>query len=157
MLLRNHTFNRNKEFFFEILIFFLFLPKCAHLLKSERKWECLLLLQKRSYFMLFSTNFMKNSVFYRQFQFPTLWRSQLWLLITAKSGLNVSGFRKLQNFGFNRFFFTFCDGKLLYYRNGHIVTVTNDFVRSSHNEDGYRNNYQKLFCFWLSNITSLCV
>jgi hypothetical protein len=28
------------------------------------------LLQKRSYFMLFSINFMKNNIFYRQIKFP---------------------------------------------------------------------------------------
>jgi hypothetical protein len=46
--------------------------------------------------------------------------------VTAKSGHNAAGFRKLKKSGFiASCFFTFCDGQLLYYKNRHTVTVTN--------------------------------
>jgi hypothetical protein len=56
--------------------------------------------------------------------------NDLWLrIVTAKSSHNAAGFRKLQCLVLDSSsFFTFCDGQLLYYKNRHIVTVTNEFV-----------------------------
>jgi hypothetical protein len=45
--------------------------------------------------------------------------------VTAKSGHNAADFRKLQKWFELALFEAFSDGQLLYYKNRHIVTVTN--------------------------------
>jgi hypothetical protein len=81
---------------------------------------------------IFGRQLLQYIFLYKLFRFFRFLLSRRWPLpkncivtatiVTSESGHNAAGFRKLQKVGFSRLF---CDGKLLYYKNGQNVMVTN--------------------------------